>query len=171
MTYLREVELVTLIQVHVQFLLFFVKKKTFFFLQSQHNRGSITPSTFKTLLTPARVQIFLFPFLHHGCGEQHRPAVESDMHSWSEAHANMLHVVGMMRLPEVSVSLLPRCLPRTPRITSNQLTMTSFFSPFFIFTCVRCDNKASAHICLVLPPHAVIRRPILCKYLERLKDN
>lgn len=35
-----------------------------------------------------------------------------------QAQANMLHVVGMMWLPEVTVCLLPRCLHRAPRITS-----------------------------------------------------
>lgn len=140
--------------------LFFLSKKREFFSRQTFNR------TLHVQNIIAKVLIFWFPHSHGRCSEYHRSAVDSDMHSWSEAHANTLHVVGMMRLPEVTVCLLPRCLRRTPRITLNQLTMTSFF-----LTCVRRDKEASAHICLVLTPHAVIRRPMQCKYLERLKDN
>lgn len=87
------------------------------FLQNQHDKHSTRHSTFEKL-TLIKVQLSLGPFLE---------AKDVDM-QWSQtcipgpkppqAQANMLHVVGMMWLPEVTVCLLPRCLHRAPRITS-----------------------------------------------------
>lgn len=138
------------------------------FLQNQHDKHSTRHSTFEKL-TLIKVQLSLGPFLE---------AKDVDM-QWNQtcipgpkppqAQANMLHVVGMMWLPEVTVCLLPCCLHRAPRITSISAHHDIILLFFFLHVCR--DNKASAHICLVLTPRAVIRRPMLCKYLERLKDN